>query len=51
VILSCSKNVNVWIDGKTTKSFTIRRSFSGEDMEIDYMVVKGNSKWWEGITS
>jgi len=51
VILSTNKNVNVWVTHKTSKSFTIRRSFVGDDLSIDWFVVQGNSKWWQGITS
>lgn len=51
VILSTDKNVNVWVDNKTPNSFTIRRSYVGDDLSIDWLVVKGNSRWWSGITS
>jgi len=51
VILSTDKNVNVWVENKTSKSFTIRRSYVGDDLNIDWFVVKGNSRWWQGLTS
>lgn len=51
VILSTNKNVNVWVESKTSKSFVVRRSYSGDDLNLDFMVIKGNTKWWEGLTS
>ena len=51
VILSTNKNVNVWVDKKTPKSFTIRRSYVGDDLRIDWFLVRGNSRWWEGVNS
>lgn len=49
VIMSVNKNINVWVEDKQPDRFLIRRSYAGEDLEIDFMVVEGNSKWWKNI--
>jgi hypothetical protein len=50
VILSTDKNINVWIENKTATGFTIRRSYAGEDVSIDLLVVLQNSQWWKNVT-
>jgi hypothetical protein len=51
VILTPDSNVNLWVENKTASSFDIRRSYAGNDTQIHYMAVKGNSKWWQEITA
>ena len=51
VILTPSTNVNLWVEKKTTTTFDIRRSYAGEDTQIHFMAVAGNSKWWNNITA
>jgi len=51
VILSSNQNINVWVESKTPSQFIVRRSYAGVDVEIDFMVVEGNSKWWKQITA
>jgi hypothetical protein len=51
VILTSNTNVNLWVENKTTNTFDIRRSYAGEDTEIHFMAIKGNTKWWEEINA
>jgi hypothetical protein len=51
VIVATNKNVNVWVENKTPSSFSLRRGYVGDDLRIDFFVVRGNQKWWQGITS
>ena len=50
VILSANKNVNMWVDSKDTKSVVVRRSYAGEPITFDFMIVSGSSRWWQEIT-
>lgn len=50
VILSSDSNVNVWYSNKTLNSVDIRRSYTGEDMKIDYLIVRGSERWYNNIT-
>lgn len=50
VILTPDKNVNLWVENKTTRSFTIKRSYAGENIKISWMLIQSNTKWWETIT-
>lgn len=51
VILSCNSNINVWYDNKTLNSVDIRRGYTGSEIKIDYLIVKGDSRWFDGIVS
>jgi hypothetical protein len=50
VILSSNKNVNLWIESKTALGFTIRRSYAGEDVNVDLMVCRRSTKWWTQVS-
>jgi hypothetical protein len=50
VILSSDSNVNVWYENKQLDKFDIRRSYTGQDMQVHYLVVEANTKWWSTIT-
>ena len=50
VILSSDSNINLWYSDKKLNSVDIRRSYTGEDMEVDYLIVRGNNKWYDQIT-
>lgn len=50
VILSSDSNTNVWYTDKKLNSVDVRRSYTGQDMKIDYLIVRGNEKWFDNIT-
>jgi hypothetical protein len=51
VILSADSNINLWVEDKQTNEFNVRRSYAGQNTLVNYLVVQGNSRWWENITS
>jgi hypothetical protein len=51
VILSADSNINLWVEDKQNSEFNIRRSYAGQNTLVNYLVVQGNSRWWENITS
>ena len=50
VLLSSDSNLNLWYTNKKLNSVDINRSYTGEDVRLDYLIIQANTKWYDNIS-